>query len=141
MKTCKPTHILMKRIIISLIVVLTTALSGHATKLQTTHCCIYRCQPPSEGFVTTGSAITSKSSSDVLNLDFSSKKMGWKDSKGSSTVGMYNISTNGDTTTFNTVYNYVQATKDGSVWYVDIIYRNGNEWYMIKYTCKEKRIV
>lgn len=51
---------------------------------------------------------------------------------------MHNVRTSGNRTTFNTVYNYVRATKSGSTWYVDIIYRDGNDWYMIKYTCKEK---
>lgn len=128
----------MKRFIISLVVILTAAFSASATKLQATQCSIYRCQHPSNGFVTTGSAIYSHASSDVLDFNYNTGKMVWKDSKGSSSVDMHNVKTSGNTTTFNTVYNYVRATKSGSTWYVDIIYRDGNDWYMIKYTCKEK---
>ena len=64
-----------KRFIISLVVILTAEFSANATKLQATQYSIYRCQHPNIGFVTTGSAIYSHASSDVLDFNYSTGKM------------------------------------------------------------------
>ena len=112
--------------------------SSNALKLKATSSEMYPCAHPSNGFIKTGFSIrgTEYNPSDSFIFDFDNEKFVWKDHKGSSSNRMCKLSESGNVSTYATEYNAIRITMTTSDYYtVDIIFRDGNDSYMITYEC------
>lgn len=129
----------MKKLLLFISVALITACtSTNALKLDAISSEMYPCAHPSKGFVRTGFMIGEKdyNPSDSFIIDPGNEKFVWKDHKGCSKNRMCKLSESGNTSIYATDYNAIRVTKVTSEHYtVDIIFRDGNDSFMITYEC------
>jgi hypothetical protein len=120
--------------------ILLSCFSANAVRLKVTGGNVYESRNPFEfnRFVIVGNSLSNYPSGDVFNFDYPSRKMSWQDYKGKSTYKMDEVDYQGNITVFSTPHHIVKVTKESSRYIVELVYRDGNKWYLLKLNCTEQ---
>lgn len=120
--------------------VLVSCFSASAVRLKVTGGNVYESRNPFEynRFVIVGNSLSRYPSGDLFVFDYSSRIMTWRDFKGKSTYRMDEIDSQGNITIFSTPHHIIKVTKETALYIVELVYRDGNKWYLLKLNCTEQ---